>query len=78
MQTGGPVRQLRRAGLADYKVRLKLPPLVVVDQLYRGRRDDGHTGDGEQVADLHQSTGLLGHLCTSGGHHRYSGKSPLV
>ncbi len=26
--TGGPVRQFRRGGLADYKVSLKLPPLV--------------------------------------------------
>ncbi len=30
MLTGGPVRQLRLAGLADYKVPLKLSPLVHV------------------------------------------------
>ncbi len=28
MQPGGPVRLLRRAGLADFKVRIKLPPQV--------------------------------------------------
>ncbi len=32
---GGPVRQLRLAGLADYKVRLKLPPLYLVYSMAR-------------------------------------------